>query len=139
MANVTMNIESAVWASPGSVTFGNLAVFDKDHGGDVVQHSAGLDKVISSTKVVNIRGMLTIGFDDRVTDAALASKVDTEASMVIKVKDIDAATGVQYTAALARLVRVIENAAHNAPTRFSAIFFCRASDGSTSPVAAVAY
>ena len=139
MADVTMNIESAIWAAPGSVTFANESVLDLRQGGDIVEHSSGVDKAISSSKVVSIRGLYTIGFDDRVTFAALFSKIDTEASMVMKTRDIDAATGLQVTGTLSRLQDVFQNTAHNAPTRYSAVFYSRSSDGAALPMSAVAF
>ena len=139
MANVTMNIDSAVWASPGSVTFDNEATLDFDFGGDVVEHSSGTDDHISSSTIVNVRGVFTIGFDDRVTAVSLASKINTEADMVLKVKDLDAATGISLTINQSRLQRILTNAQHNAPTRFSAVFYARSTDGTTSPLTAVAF
>ena len=139
MASVTMNIDSAVWASPGSVTLANEAILDIDSGGDIVEHASGTDTHISSSKVVNIRGVFTIGFNDRVAALTLLGKLDIEATMTIKIKDIDAATGIQLAISTARLQRVMTNAQFNAPTLYSAVFYARASNGTTNPISPSAY
>ena len=139
MANVTMNIDSAVWASPGSVTLANEATLNFTFGGDIIEHSAGTDTHVSGSQVVNMRGFFQIGFDDRATALSLASKLNVEATMTIKLKDIDAATGLQYAILNSRLREVRTDAQHNAPTRYLAEFYARSSDGTTSPVTPSAY
>jgi len=139
VAYVTMNIYSAEWASPGSVTFSNEAILDIDSGGDVVEHASGTDTHISSSKVVNIRGVFTIGFNDRTAALTLMGKLDKEATMTIKIKDIDADTGIQLAIATSRLQRVMTNAQFNAPTLYSAVFYARASNGTTNPISPSAY
>lgn len=139
MAAVTMNIDSAEWASPGTVSFANEAELAFDFGGDLIEHSSGTDDHISGSRIVNIRGLYTIGFDDRVVAAALVAKINTEADMVMKIKDMDAATGIQLTALKSRLQRVLTTGQHNLPTRYAAVFYSRSTDGTTTPVSATAY
>lgn len=134
---VTMNIDSATWT--GQVTFAGEAILDWDFGGDVVEHSTGADSHISSSQIVNIRGLYTIGFNDRATFVNLSTRIGTEASMTLQLKDIHASTGQQIVIANSRLQRLLTNAQHNSPTVYSAVFYARSSDGSTSPVTASAY
>ena len=139
MGTPTMNIESAIWAAPGSVTCDEEALLSVDQGGDIVEHAAGLDTAVANSRVVNIRGLYTIGFNDRATFNGFFSKVGTEASMVMKVKDMDAATGEQITGALSKLQRVFVNAQYNAPTLYTAVFYARSADGAALPMSAEAY
>lgn len=139
MPTVTMNLKSMTWRS---LTFqtDSLAILDFDVGGDVVEHSAGLDDAVSSSQVVNRKALVSIGFDSREDSVILSAKIDNvEGELVLQLKDIDAVSGLQFKVLNAKLQRVRSNAAHNSPTNYTAIFYGRSSDGQLSPVTMAAF
>lgn len=139
MATKTMNIDSAVWSSPGTITFENEATLTFDFGGDTVEDSTGTDDHIATAKVHSIRGLYTLTTKDREAALLALGKIGTEATMTIRIKDAEAATGIQLVVVLSTLRRTFITADHNNVTTYAFEFFARSTDGVTSPVTPTTY
>ena len=140
MANVPMNIDSAVWAhTGGNITFLKEQLAEYKFGGVIKPLSSGSDKHITDAPVVERSGLYVIGYNDRTTFFSLSGKEGDRATMVLKILDSDADTGVQLTIVNSTLIENSMNVEHNVHTQFVATYYAYSVGADAHPVTVVAF
>lgn len=140
MANVPMNINSAIWTPPsGAITYLKEQLAEWKFGGVVRPLSSGTDSHITDAPVVERSGLYVIGYNDRTVFTDLMGEEGEIGTMIMELLDSDAATGQRITVVNSILVENSFNAEHNVHTQFVATYFAFSADGTSSPVTVVAF